>query len=692
MEEVEQKMAESIQDDYNGVLNIFDPIDSTKTNAYREQFEYIIKKASLPIKWHKSSQYVDNCYNLIGRTRLYRQDYENALDTYKYVFANNDDANSRHEALVWMMRLFVEKNELKNMQVIKQAINEDSAPFNDENAKVYHLTMAQYYKIQRDYPNAIAHLSLVPPLEKNRTLRARYYFILGQMHKRIDGMEKAHQFFAKASKINTNYEMEFLAALNAKVTQPINLSNTKENKKLSKYFQKELKDLKNWDLRDRIYYQMAAIEMRRPDTDQALKDLNESIQISTKDKVQKGYSYLMSGKIYYEDIGDYEKAAAYYDSAMKLLPEDMHHYEMIAKRADYLKDLAKYTKIIREQDRLLSLSAMNEEERDSVFRAEMAQEKDAIIEKEAFKKINEQRKTLNLAQNTVTTNRDNSNSWYFYNPNATVAGSSQFLRTWGSRPLEDNWRRSRKQSVIPEQKGLQAQLKAQEEKEKAQKSDLFASIKSVDERRSEIPHSEADLSKIREKLGDALFNLSKVYLYKIEDFFLAQSNGQRLIDELPAHEYTPEMIYTLYTSCPEEACNPEIYKQLLIEQYPESFYAKILVNPDYVYQNNLLNKVVEKKYQMAYKLYNNGNYNNALVYLDEIDYQYPKNRLQDKVGMLRVLVAAKTAVTYKEYKDAIDVFLHKFPESEFAPRAKEMLELIPDGGIDARIPGRKEKK
>lgn len=36
------------------------------------------------------------------------------------------------------------------------------------------------------------------------------------------------------------------------------------------------------------------------------------------------------------------------------------------------------------------------------------------------------------------------NSWYFYNPSTVTAGKTDFQRRWGSRKLEDDWRRRNK--------------------------------------------------------------------------------------------------------------------------------------------------------------------------------------------------------------------------------------------------------
>ncbi|MEH0157503.1 hypothetical protein V6R21_25580 [Limibacter armeniacum] len=685
LKEVEQAFFENIQNDYNDVLFVFDEIDSTRTNAQKEGMEYIIKKASLPIKWHKGSKWIDDCYNLIARSRLYQEDYDNALDTYKYVYANSEDPAEVHEALIWMLRLFIEKDEPRNMEVVKQAINDDTRPFNKENTKMYHLTMAHYYRLERNFAPAAEHLHLAAPLEEDKNRRARYFFILGQLYRQLNDNEKAYDYFHTVSKINTSYDLEFVAALNAKAVQPQELSNPEISEELDKYFQKSLKDLKNWDYRDRIYYEMAKVELKRPDLDQALTYLNESIQLSTKDQIQKGYSYLLTGQLYYTEKTNYVKSAAYYDSAIQTLPKTIPDYEQVATRADYLKDLAKFTSIIEEKDRLLKLSQMSPEEQQSIFEQEITSEKESIIQQQEYDKINEGRRNLKMVTSELPSTKGG-NSWYFYNATASVAGSSAFLRTWGSRPLEDNWRRSRKQKV--ETNNLKEALAQDEQQRKAAEEDVFASVKSVEQRQAEIPTSPEDIQQIRNELEEALFSLMKVYIYKIKSYPDAEQICQRLINEFDKGVYTPEAVYIFYTLCKDQNCDQEIYKNVLLEQHPESFYAKIIINPQYVSQNNLMNRAAEKNYERAYRLYKSGNYENAQRLIEETLVRYPTNGLKDKFQMLEVLIVGQTAIFFKEYHQAISDFIEKNPESELMPIANSLLEQVDTNALDKRIPGR----
>jgi hypothetical protein len=54
-------------------------------------------------------------------------------------------------------------------------------------------------------------------------------------------------------------------------------------------------------------------------------------------------------------------------------------------------------------------------------------------------------------------------SWYFYNQQQLTFGFSEFQKRWGTRKLEDNWRRSNKQVIAnfnPEESVILLKAKA----------------------------------------------------------------------------------------------------------------------------------------------------------------------------------------------------------------------------------------
>ena len=74
-------------------------------------------------------------------------------------------------------------------------------------------------------------------------------------------------------------------------------------------------------------------------------------------------------------------------------------------------------------------------------------------EEELQKELEEQQQSeTNMMSNVPNMRNENIASvggggWYFYNPSAISFGYSEFLRKWGRRKLEDNWRLSNKRAV-----------------------------------------------------------------------------------------------------------------------------------------------------------------------------------------------------------------------------------------------------
>lgn len=697
MEEFERAIFDEHVDDYNDILSILIPIDSNKTLSHKEKLDYIITKASRPIKFHQSSEWIDECYLLVGWVRLYEEDYENALTTFKFINAKTLDIDSRHASLNALLRMFIEKEEEANIILVRDVIKQESAPFSKKNTKDYHLNFAHYYRNKQDFGQAIQHLRFAVDLEDNKRKKARYNFILGQMLEKRAQIDDAYQSYSKAEKLSKTNELEFQANISAYSMQPVDFSDEKQIKKIKKYFDKKLKDHNNWDNRDKIYYEMAQFQLRKPNYDRALIELNESVQVSTNNKIQKGHSYYEAGKIYYDIKKDYIAAAAYYDSAVQNFDERVYGFEEIKKRSADLQDLAKYTKIIQEQERLITLAGMSEEEQITFLENEITEEKEAIILKKQYEKENEKKRQKPEVSKSASFSSKESKDFYFYNTNAIAQGKSQFLRTWGSRTLEDNWRRSNKLDFTantntpqsPNQNPSQKKKKSKNEEEN-NTEDLFASVKSLEERQGEIPTSEDEMKAIHKKLADAIFELGKVYMYQMKITQRALDNFNRFLASYPDDENAYEVAYLIYVICQNyEDCDEEIAKQYLIKNYPDCLYSKILVNPNYIKETNERENYIRDLYVSAYHFYTKGDYNASDKKLNELLNDFPQSSYEEKGRFLRVLLIGRTTKYYKIFKKALEGYLTQYPEGEFTDIVKGMLEQITDRRLEnGYIPGR----
>ena len=83
----EIELNKQFKDNYSEILPILVPLDSIGAKAVNTQLDAVIKKSSLIAEKHSNSKYLGDSYNLIGIARLYKGDYLNAIETFKYVNA-----------------------------------------------------------------------------------------------------------------------------------------------------------------------------------------------------------------------------------------------------------------------------------------------------------------------------------------------------------------------------------------------------------------------------------------------------------------------------------------------------------------------------------------------------------------------------------------------------------------------------
>ncbi len=675
MKEAELALFGNPENRFHEVLDILVEIDTNHTKSQKAAFDYVIEKASLPIQFHKRSKWVDDCYLLIGKARLYQGDFGNASTTFKYVNANSNDDNARHSTLIWLMRQFLESKEYNNLLYIKDIINAEEVPFTEENTRDYHLVMAQYTLLRNDYALSSQHLELAVPFVDLRAERARLFFALGQLFERTNQPQKALEAYQKAKKLSPTFELELYADAGAKAAVPVN-SQTEEEER-ERYYRRQIADENNWDYRDKFYYDWAEMKVQRNNYPEAILLLNQSIQASTINTAQKSISYLRSGELYY-DIEKFEEAATYYDSALQIMPKDLKRYDAVAERTAILQEFVEQLNIVREQDKLLQLAERSTEEIIAFFEKEIALEKEKIIQYQENKQLNEQQNQRVTLERTPLigggSSKQNTN-WYFYNPDLTVIGRSNFLRKWGDRPLQDNWRLASKQPANKVAQNNQPNAQTDPNNIEGDNSieDIFASVKPLEERLAAVPTTPEKIAEVKATLEDALYKLGNIYYYKLKEPKNTLTTFERLINEFPDSEFAPEAAYSLYLLCKEhDLCDEETYRDIIVEKFPDSFYAKVFQDPQYIAKLKAANAEVEKLYAKAYDYYKHGYYLQSEQLVKQIQQSFAEHSHQDKVALLAAMLKGRT-VGLNPYYAALNQFVANYPESPLVEYAKELL-------------------
>lgn len=679
MDEIQASVIESQENNFNDVLRIYPEVDTSLINTLEPQMEECIKKASIAIERHPNSKWTDDSYILIGQCRLYNRNFGDAIKTFKYVNTNSEDDEARHRALIKLMRTFIEAQEQNNAIAVSDYLRKEK--LNRINKANYYLTRAHLSQINEDFSTMVGNLLLAASLLKNDEGRARTYFIIGQVYQQLGFDAQAYENYEEVLRSNPEYELYFYARLN--MAQVYDLSRENDIRKIRKYFRKLLRDKKNEEFQDKIYYEMAAFEQKQGKLDEAIELYNKSVQSSISNNRQKAYAYLSLGRIYYDDKKDYELAKLYYDSTMTVLPPDEDEYEAIADRQQVLEDFVTQLNIINEQDSLLALASMDSLEL-SAYLDEVIAEEDRLMKERQQLLERNKRRSRNAAANNVFGQADtpfgeqsasagSGENWYFYSPSAISVGRTAFVRRWGNRPLEDNWRRS--------EKTIEGNF-AQDDAVAVDAAENIPSIGPVtentaDQRREEyyadIPLTPEARSSALGLVEEAYYKLGGIYNFDLQEKANAIEAFETMLSRFPESEYRPEVLYELYLLYKESGSEEaNRYKNTLIREYPESIFAKILENPNYREESSLASEKLKSIYSEAYELYKAGDYEQAARLVDAGLEEYGENDFVDNMVLLRALIRGKTTDSY-QYQLSLQNFLEEYPESDVYAYAEDLL-------------------
>ncbi len=682
MEEIQQAIAENEEVNYNKTLRVFPEPDTNLINGLSEQLDDCIKKASVAIERHPNSRWADDSYILVGQSRSINQNYGDAIKTFKFVNTHSEDDEARHRALVELMRTFIEAGEQNNAVSVSDYLRKEK--LNRTNKIQFYLTRAYLAQLNKDYNAMVGNLLLAAPLMKNVEGRAKTFFILGQLYQELGFDAQAYENYQEVLKSNPEYELFFYARLN--MAQVYDLSKESDTKKIRKYFVKLLKDQKNVEYRDKIYYEMAQFEQKQDDLELAIEYYNESVQASIGNNRQKAYSYWELGKIYYDEYAKYELAKAYYDSTIAVLPQDEPQYEAIATRQKILTNFVEQLTIIKVQDSLLALAEMDTLKLSAYLDEVLAEQKQQqrAEERLANRQARRQRAVsqFGAAPNPFATVPGGESvtaavgeNWYFYSPAAISQGQTAFTRKWGNRQLEDNWRRSNKT--------IEENFAADDEKlidvadpvlgdPSADVADATGGEKQA--LYADIPFTEEQKLVAFQQIEDAYFKLGGIYNFDLEEKANAIETFETLLSRFPASEYEPEVLYQLYLLYQEQGDDATAtrYKNRLLTDFPDSIFAKVIRNPNYREESNMASAQLQKIYEEAYRLYQKGAYQQAEPLVQTALQQYDDNDFVDNMKLLQVLISGKLSSQY-EYQFALQSFIDEYPESEVTPYAQELL-------------------
>jgi outer membrane protein assembly factor BamD (BamD/ComL family) len=704
----EDKLYAARVNDYNQTLPLFPTLDSASVKANRADLNDIIKKASMPIQHRPGSDWTDDAYILVGWSRFYQMQFDDAAQTFKYVNSTSKDANAKHEALIGLMRTFVAQGEMESAKAVSDMLDKESG--RPEDARQLFLTRADYY-IRTDEPaKAIPQLEKAIPLIEFKNERSRTRYILAQLYQDAGENKKAYEQLDQILARNPPYELDFQSKL--MMAQVSDLS-AKDRERLNKNFAGLLKDLKNKDYRDKIYYEMARLNYREKNYPEALKLLQQSIKATTTSRTQKSYTYLLAGRIYYENLQKYRLAAAYYDSTVQNLAKEAKTYAAIKERSDILQEFAKQYTIVETQDSLQALARLAPDaltaQLGTYADAEIAAKAAAAAKLAALEKAKAKDAEFRERQNASGSSGLGSNlpggasapdpmafdptalasgaQWYFDNPTSLGTARAEFIRKWGDRQLQDNWRTSRQASSSPNTPangGVPLAITGNDNtrvnggqtdsiKTAAVANPDAARSALIAQYRKDIPTTPAQLATSDMQVEAALYELGGIYKEQLKEREKGFETYEKQVSRYTRGTHAPDAYYLLYIYYKDkpDAAKMAQYAAALQREFPQSIYAKLIADPLYREHELALHNAVASRVDSAFTYYKDQKFTKARAVLARTEQQYPKSDLNDRVAYLKTLLVIRTQPPLTA-RSSVEKFYKDYPNSPLVPLAQEL--------------------
>lgn len=412
-------------------------------NAGAENFEEAINRGSGILRNHENSKFIERAILIIGKSYFYRSEFFSALEKFQELQILSE-GDLELKAVFWQGRTYFELNNYaEGINFLENSISISDGTGTDSERSVYAI-LGQLHAASKNWDSAADYLRLAVNDMQNEEIRARSFYLLGQVYEELGEDAKALFAYSRSNELSTDFDLEFNALYKeADVSRKIGSYPRAES-----IYRSMMRDDKYLEVYNELQYEVARMYQMKGETDVAISNYKSvlSSRIQTVQPVTKAKVYYSLGQIYREHIGDYEMAAAYYDSAAtQRVDESAISFEFDAEEmADLFGRYTELSNEIADRDSLLRLSEMDSDELDK-FVIELQRKEAKRIEEELEQIQSERDRMLVTEAEDMVIESTESLENGFLNSNNEVLmadASLQFQAIWGDRPLTDNWRRS----------------------------------------------------------------------------------------------------------------------------------------------------------------------------------------------------------------------------------------------------------
>lgn len=650
------------------------PGQSKNTDFERAEEKAIkaVQKHGMNINGKEHNPQIDEAYLLLGKARYFDQRFIPALEAFNYILYKYPASDKINTSKVWRektnIRLENDELAIKNLKrLIEQEVLEDQ-DLADATA-----SMAQAYINTKAKDSALAQLAIASELTKKNNEKARYNYIRGQLYNEFGYKDSANIAFDKVIELHRKIPRAYY--INAHLAKASNFDfETGDQGAFMDYLTDLEEDRENRPFLGKIYYRIAEFHKQNNSDSLAVAYYNKSLRSPSTDKQLRAVDYSTLGDMSF-DKAEYKIAGAYYDSTMNNMVVNSKSYRTIKRKRENLDDVIYYEDVAQVNDSILNLASLSKEDQLAVFteytndlkaKAELAKER-----AEAASRQNTGLKTASAVEKGISRNEmanDNATGkqqFYFYNTTTVAFGKNEFLKIWGDRTLNDNWRLSDTRSNSGGGQNTNALFN------NATEDELYDPEFYV----SKIPTDPIALDSLAKDRNFAYYQLGSIYKEKFKEFDLAKDKLEKLLQNNPEERLILPSKYNLYKIYEELnlMADAEFIKNDIITNHSDSRYAEILRNPNSVVAKD--ENSPESLYENLFEAYNNQEFQKVIDQAETYVTQFEGEPIVPKFEILKASARARL-FGFEAYKENVNFIALTYPNSPEGKRAQEILQAV----------------
>lgn len=659
--------------------DIFLPGQTKNADFERAEVKAIkaIQLHGMNIEGKERNYQIDEAYLLLGKSRYFDQRFVPALAAFNNILNKYPTSDKINQVKIWRekagMRLDNNEGAIKKL---KRLLRDEE--LQDQDLADATATLAQAYINTKSKDSALVQLGIAVKKTKLKNEKARFHFIRGQLYNEFKEIDSANMEFDAIIDMHRQIPRSFY--INAHLAKSNNFDEAGGDLLL---FQEYLTDLEenreNRPFLDKIYYRIAEFHRNNALDSLAEAYYNKSLRKTSSDKYLRSLNYETLGNMYF-DLNVYKTAGTYYDSTMTAMVQNTKPFRVIKKKRENLDDVIYYEGLAQNNDSILKMISLPKEEQIAIFTKYAQELKVKALEEEKQKQeALEKQQSKTVANNILNKDKfqagksprstpgefspkGSTSSFYFYNPTTVAYGKNEFLKLWGDRKLQDNWRLSNDRASLENNTKIEIASTITNDK----RFDVDAYMIS-------LPTKQSDIDSIAKERNFAYYQLGIIYKEKFKELRLSKSKFEDLLENSPEDRLMLPSKYNLNKIYEELGLSrkAEAMKNDIVANYPDSRYAEILLNPQLELAKD--ENSPEVIYANLYKKYENQEYTEVIT---ETETQIKRLQGDDFIPKFEILKASAKGRLYgfESYKEGIDYIALTYANTEEGKKAQEILQ------------------